>query len=45
MYAIEIMHKVTGEEDVIMGYNFEDACRRRKLNPDDWYMLGATYED
>lgn len=45
MWAIEIRHKVTGEENIIMGYSLEDACRRKGLNPDDYTMLGAWYED
>jgi hypothetical protein len=45
MWAIEVMHKATGEVDLIMGYNFEDACRRKGWNPKDYYVIHATYED
>ena len=45
MWSIEIMHKVTGETDLLMGYDFEDACRRNNLNPDDYRCLGRWYED
>lgn len=45
MWAIEVMHKVTGEEDLIIGYNLKDACRRKGWNPDDYYVINAYYED
>lgn len=31
--------------DIIYGYSFEDACRRSKLNPEDWHNEGCTYID
>ena len=45
MWAIEIMHKVTGETNIIMGYNPADAFRRKGLNADDYEVIGADYED
>ena len=45
MFSYEIEHKVTGETDLILGYSFTDACKRRGLNPDDYHMVARYYED
>ena len=45
MWAITVVHKATGEEDILMGYDLKDACRRRGLNPDDYFVVRADYED
>lgn len=38
MNAYYIANKITRETDLIFGYSFEDACRRAKLNPSEWYV-------
>lgn len=45
MYSFEIDNIHTGETTIIFGYWFDDACRRCKLNPDDWKIVCQTYED
>ena len=45
MYEMEVKNRYTQEEETIYGYNFEDACRRYKCNPDDYILLGAWYVD
>lgn len=45
MWAIEVRHKITGEENTIMGYNPTDAFRRKGWNPDDYEVVDAIYED
>lgn len=45
MYEYEIKNKTTNEIDYIFGYSFADACRRSKLEPDEWVMLGRDYID
>lgn len=45
MWAIEVRNIHTGEEDTLMGYNLEDACRRKGWNPEDYVVLDYSYED
>ena len=42
-YGIFNLH--TDEEKVIYGYNFENACNRAGLNPDDWDIIYREYID
>ena len=42
-YGIYNIH--TDEEEIIFGYNFTDACRRAKLNPNDWEVIYREYVD
>ena len=30
---------------IIFGYNWQDAFRRAKLNPDEWDIVSSFYED
>lgn len=45
MYEFEVKNKTTKEIDYIFGYSFDDACRRSKLEPNEWTMLGKDYID
>jgi hypothetical protein len=45
MYEYEIKNKTTREIDYIFGRSFADACRRSKLEPDEWVMLSRDYID
>ena len=45
MWSFEIEHKVTGEGNLILGYNFKDACKRNNLNPDEYHLIARYYED
>ena len=45
MWSFEIDNVITGETRFIFGYWFEDACRRSKLNPDEWNIIQQDYED
>lgn len=45
MYEYEIINNHTGEESIIFGYSFTDACRRSNLNPNDWSCWLQTYID
>lgn len=44
MWSFEIYNQ-SGETRFIFGYWFEDACRRSKLNPDEWNIRFSEYED
>ena len=35
----------TKEENIIFGYSFSDACRRAKLNPEEWAVFYYEYID
>lgn len=45
MYEYEVRNSKTGEEITIFGYWYEDACKRSKLNPDEWGVTRQTYID
>lgn len=45
MYEYGIYNIHTDEEEIIFGYNFADACRRAKLNTDEWEILYREYVD
>lgn len=40
-----IYNNNTNEETIIYGYNFEDACRRANLNPQEWEVIYRVYVD
>lgn len=42
-YGISNIH--TNEENIIFGYSFADACRRAKLNVDNWEIIYSEYID
>ena len=35
----------TDEEMVIYGYNFDNACKRAGLNPEEWQIIYREYVD
>ena len=45
MYEFEILNKTTKETNYIFGYGFNDACRRSKLEPNEWTVIGKDYID
>lgn len=45
MYEYGIYNIITNEEDIIFGHSFEDACRRAKLNPQEWKVIYQEYID
>ena len=45
MYEYEIKNKNTNEIEYVFGYSLNDACRRSKLEPNDWIILSKDYID
>lgn len=45
MWCFEIRNIKTGEVNLIFGYNWKNAFKRRNLNPDEWDIIHETYED
>ena len=45
MYEFEIKNKTTKETDYIFGYGYNDACRRSKLEPNEWTVISKDYID
>ena len=45
MYEYEIKNKNTNEIEYVFGYSLNDACRRSKLEPDEWIILSRDYID
>ena len=45
MFEYEIENKATGEIYHVYGYSWKDACRRRKLIPEEWYIRNKIYVD
>lgn len=46
MYEFTIVNNVTGEEEIIFGYNANDAFKRRKdLNEEQWFVALVDYID
>ena len=45
MWCYEIENKVTGERNMVIGHNWEDAFKGTKLNPDEWFCLDSDYVD
>ena len=45
MYEIDIRNIETGERLTVYGYDFCDACRRHKLNQNEWVELCMWYID
>ena len=48
MWSFEIINKMTGEHDMLLGRDFKNACQDAGLNPDEiranWWIY-STYED
>jgi hypothetical protein len=45
MYCYYIRHIETNEEKMIFGHYEKDAFRRYNLNPNEWKIFMADYED
>lgn len=45
MYEYDIYNKQADERTTIFGYSFTDACRRSKLDKEDWIILHQEYID
>ena len=45
MWEIDIKNKISGEFDIIFGYNIADEFQRYNLNPDEWIILNTIYVD
>ena len=45
MFEFEIFNKITKEEDVVIGYNFREACESAGLDPTEWKVIGKWYID
>ena len=45
MWEIDIKNKISGEFDIIFGYNITDAFQRFNLNPNEWIILNTIYVD
>ena len=47
MWCFEIRNIKTGEQRMIFGYSWNNACRRSGMNPndDDWRIEIQEYED
>lgn len=45
MYEFTIYNKNINERDIIFGYDFANACKRAKLNPEDCELEGVEYVD
>lgn len=45
MYEFEVLFILTGERDIIHGYNFIDACARSGIDPETVEVLYQEYVD
>ncbi len=45
MYEIEIRNKKSGEIDVVVGYNFKEACESAGLDSTEWVLVYSWYID
>jgi hypothetical protein len=45
MYEYQIRHKTTNKNTIIFGYNYADACRRWKIEPEEWTIELQEYID
>ena len=45
MYEYTIQHKATGEIQPIFGYTYIDACKRWKIDVNDYYVIHKEYID
>lgn len=45
MYEYRITKLSNGEENIIFGYNIENAYKRTKLNPTEWVVYSREYID
>lgn len=45
MYEFHIQHIACNDTDIIFGYDFNDACRRSKFDPEEWQIIMQEYVD
>ena len=45
MNEYTVLNEKTNEMDIFFGYTFEDACRRSKVNENDYTILDIEYID
>ena len=45
MFEYWLINIHTGVEKYAHGYTYSDACRRAKINPDDWRISVCEYVD
>jgi hypothetical protein len=45
MYEYRISNLANGKENIIFGYNIENAYKRAKLNPTEWVVYSREYID
>lgn len=45
MFEIEIMNKETKEIDIVIGYNFKEACESAGLDITKWVFVYKWYID
>jgi hypothetical protein len=45
MYEYRIVNKTTEEEIVIFGYTYADACKRKKIDPNENLVINCEYVD
>lgn len=45
MWSFEIYERNGDGSAIIFGYNWQDAFKRAKLNPDEWDIVSSFYED
>ena len=45
MWSFEIFERNGDGHYMIFGYDWKDAFRRAKLNPDEWDIVDSSYED
>ena len=45
MYEYRIVNRITGEETVIFGYTYIDACRRWNVKPTEMMVIDYEYVD
>jgi hypothetical protein len=45
MYEYRIGNLATGKEEILFGYDINNAFRRAKLNPAEWVVYSREYID
>ena len=45
MMTYEVRNMKTDEEKTLFGYNYTDACKRAKVEPEEWKVVYCEYAD
>ena len=45
MNEYTVLNKNTNEQNIFFGYTFKDACKRSKVNGNDYIILDIEYID